>query len=131
MYNERRKSETGREADSMQRYRDVSFYRCKKRRNGEESVIKNDAQLAATLDYIAKWADALEGMRRHEADCHGGVFPTLAAGPLQEIRANLEAARAFTQGERAAPAPAMNSDTRSGNGADSGVQVGDISDNGR
>ena len=51
-------------------------------------MIENDAQLAATLDYIAKWADALEGMRRHEAEGHGGVFPTLAAGPLQEIRAN-------------------------------------------
>ena len=58
-------------------------------------MIENDAQLAATLDYIAKWADTLEGMRRHEAEQNGGVFPTIAAGPLQEIRTNLEAARAF------------------------------------
>ena len=58
-------------------------------------MIENDAQLAATLDYIAKWADALEGMRRHEVERNGGVFPTLAAGSLQEMRANLEIARAY------------------------------------
>ena len=58
-------------------------------------MIENDAQLAATLDYIAKWADILEGMRCHEAEQNGGVFPTIAAGPLHEIRTNLEAARAF------------------------------------
>ena len=58
-------------------------------------MIKNDVELAATLDYIAKWADALEGMRQDEAERNGGVFPTLAAGPLHEIRVNLEIARAF------------------------------------
>ena len=85
--------------------------------------IGNDAQLAATLDYIAKWADALEGMRRHEAECHGGVFPTLAAGPLQEIRLNLEAARTFARGDCAAPALESNSEMHSRNGADSGVPI--------
>ena len=62
-------------------------------------MIENNRQLAAALDYIAKWADMLEGMRRHEAERNGGVFPVLAAGPLHEIRANLEAARAFARAE--------------------------------
>ena len=66
-------------------------------------MIENNAQLAATLDYIAKWADALEGMRRDEAEQNGGVFPMLAAGPLREIRANLEAARAFAHAESDLP----------------------------
>jgi len=66
-------------------------------------MIENDAQLAATLDYIAKWAAALERMRRYEAEHDGGVFPTLAAGPLQEIRTNLEAARAFAHAANNAP----------------------------
>ena len=88
-----------------------------------ENKIENDAQLAATLDYIAKWADALERMRRHEAECHDGVFPTLAAGPLQEIRSHLEAARAFLQGDCAAPALETNSETRSRNGVDSNILI--------
>ena len=67
-------------------------------------MIENEAQLAATLDYIAKWVDALEGMRRYEAEHNGGVFPTLAAGPIQEIRSNLEAARAFAHAAPDAPA---------------------------
>jgi hypothetical protein len=72
--------------------------------------IKSEAELAATLDYIAKWADTLEGMRRHEAeqgtDNNGNsVFLTLAAGPLQEIRTNLEAARAFAHAEKAPVTP--------------------------
>ena len=58
-------------------------------------MIENHTQLAATLDYIAKWADILEGMRCHEVEQNGGVFPTIASGPLHEIRTNLEAARAF------------------------------------
>ena len=66
-------------------------------------MIENDAQLAATLDYIAKWVDTLEGMRRHEAEQNGGVFPTIAAGPLHEIRINLEAARAFTHAGNVSP----------------------------
>lgn len=71
-------------------------------------MIENDEQLAATLDYIAKWADTLEGMRRHEAEQNGGVFSTLAAGPLQEIRANLEAARVFAHTVSDAPAKMAN-----------------------
>lgn len=63
-----------------------------------EPIIENETQLAAALDYIARWADTLEGMRRHEAEQNSGIFPTLAAGPLQEIRANLEVARAFAHG---------------------------------
>ncbi len=66
-------------------------------------MIENDAQLAVTLDYITKWADTLEGTHCHEAEQNGGVFPTLAAGPLREIRANLEAARAFAHADRDMP----------------------------
>jgi hypothetical protein len=73
--------------------------------NNDATVqIKSEAELVATLDYIAKWADTLEGMRRHEAEQgvdnnNNSVFLTLAAGPLQEIRTNLEAARAFAHNE--------------------------------
>ena len=58
-------------------------------------MIENTEQLIATLDYITKWADALEAMRLHEIEQNGGVFPTLLAGPLQEIRTNLATACAF------------------------------------
>ena len=67
-------------------------------------MIENKAQLAATLDYIAKWADTLEAMRRHEAEQSGGIFSTIAAGPLQEIRTNLEVARTFAHAGSDAPA---------------------------
>jgi hypothetical protein len=75
-----------------------------------ENVIKNETQLAATLDYIAKWADVLEGMRRNEVERSGGVFPTLAAGPLQEIRANIEVARAFAHSVSHVPPGPSNSE---------------------
>jgi hypothetical protein len=68
----------------------------------KESSIQSEAELVATLDYIAKWADTLEGMRRHELEQNthsDSVFLTLVAGPLQEIRTNLEAARAFAHAE--------------------------------
>jgi hypothetical protein len=58
-------------------------------------MIENDKQLAAALDYIAKWADALEGMRLHEAERNGGAFPTLTAGPINELPTNLQAVRAY------------------------------------
>ena len=73
-------------------------------------MIENDVQLAATLDYIAKWADTLEGMRRHEAECNGGIFPVLAAGPLQEIRSNLDIARAFAHATGNTPAATTNAE---------------------
>lgn len=75
-------------------------------------MIENNTQLAATLDYIAKWADTLEGMRRQEAERNGGVFPIIAAGPLQEIRANLEAARTFAHTESAMSSLASNLETQ-------------------
>ena len=71
-------------------------------------MIENDAQLAATLDYIAKWADTLEGMRLHELNKNGGIFPTIVAGPLHEIRTNLEAARAFANAGKDTPSPIAN-----------------------
>ncbi len=67
-------------------------------------MIENNKQLAATLDYIVKWVDALEGMRLHEGEVTGGVFPTLAAGPIKEIRENLEIARTYAHSEQQKPA---------------------------
>lgn len=58
-------------------------------------MIENKAPLAAILDYIVKWVDALEGMRRYEVEQNGGVFPTIGRGPLQEIRSGLYAALTF------------------------------------
>ena len=80
-------------------------------------MIENDAQLAATLDYIAKWVDTLEGMRRYEVEQNGGVFPTIAAGPLHEIRINLEVARAFAHAESAMSTLARNPKERCAVGA--------------
>ena len=88
----------------------VKFTDMEKRRIGGRPMIENEAQLAAALDYIAKWADTLEGMRRHEAEQHGGFSPTLAAGPLGEIRANLEAARIFAHTVGDAMARTANSE---------------------
>lgn len=51
---------------------------------------------------IGKWADTWEEMHRHTGE-QGGVFPTLAAGPLNEIRTNLEAARAFIHTQTGIP----------------------------
>ena len=67
-------------------------------------MIENNKQLATTLDYVAKWVDALESMRLHEAEAVGGVFPTLAAGPIREIRKNLEIAQAYAHSELQKPA---------------------------
>lgn len=58
-------------------------------------MIENDEQLAATLEYITKWADALEGMRQYELQAKNGLFASLADGPLGEIRKNLELANAY------------------------------------
>ena len=74
--------------------------------------IQNESQLAATLDYIAKWADMLEAMRRQEMAQCGGVFPTLAAGPLQEIRTNLDIAREFVKRSCATNSPPQDQELR-------------------
>ena len=64
-------------------------------------MIENQEQLAATLAYIAQWADKLEGMRQYELQAGNGLFPTLAAGPLSEIRKSLELARDYANREAA------------------------------
>ncbi len=59
-------------------------------------MIENNEQLAATLEYIAKWADALEGLRQVEAaENKTSFFPVSANGPLTEIRENLALAREY------------------------------------
>ncbi len=70
-------------------------------------MIENQEQLAATLAYIAQWADKLEGMQQYELQTGNGLFPTLAAGPLSEIRQSLELARDYANREAAAPGPAL------------------------
>lgn len=68
-------------------------------------MIENQEQLAATLAYIAQWADKLEGMRQYELQTGNGLFPTLAAGPLSEIRKSLELAYTYANRESAASKP--------------------------
>lgn len=51
--------------------------------------------LAASLDYAAKWADTLEGLRRHAQETDALLLPTSSAGPLSEIRRVLAEAQEF------------------------------------
>ncbi|MBC7526584.1 MAG: hypothetical protein H7308_03450 [Chthonomonadaceae bacterium] len=48
-------------------------------------MIENKAPLAAILDYIVKWVDALEGMRRYKVEQNGGVFPTIGRAPCKKF----------------------------------------------
>ena len=59
-------------------------------------MITNNIQLSGSLRYIASFADLLEGMRRHALDTQDGtMFPTLSAGPIDQIRQVLAEARAY------------------------------------
>ena len=70
-------------------------------------MIENQEQLAATLAYIAQWADKLEGMRQYELQTGNGLFPTLAAGPLAEIRKSLELAHAYANRDSTTQTPSL------------------------
>ena len=58
-------------------------------------MIHDAQELAASLNYAAKWADTLEGLRRHAQETDAVLLPTTSAGPLNEIRRVLAEAREF------------------------------------
>ena len=58
-------------------------------------MIHDAQELAASLDYAAKWADTLEGLRRHAQETDAILLSTTSAGPLGEIRRILAEAREF------------------------------------
>jgi len=58
-------------------------------------MIQDAQELAASLDYAAKWADTLEGLRRHAQETDAVLLPTTSAGPLGEIRRVLAEAQEF------------------------------------
>ena len=70
-------------------------------------MIHNAQELAASLDYAAKWADTLEGLRHHAQETDAVLLPTTSAGPLSEIRRVLAEARQFVsrQGQEAPSEP--------------------------
>lgn len=81
-------------------------------------MIENNEQLAATLDYIAKWADALEGLRQVEAaENKTSFFPVSANAPLTEIRKNLELARDYVNREATKKQSLENGVYRNGHAA--------------
>jgi len=58
-------------------------------------VIQDVQELAASLEYAAKWADTLEGLRRHAKETDATLLPTTSSGPLSEVRRVLAEAREF------------------------------------
>lgn len=58
-------------------------------------TIHDMQELAASLNYAAKWADALEGLRRHAQETDATLLAATSAGPLGEIRRVLAEAREF------------------------------------
>ena len=61
-------------------------------------MIENMPQLAGSLQYIAGWADMLEGLRRHAQATDATLLPTTSAGPLNDLRRVLAEAREFVEG---------------------------------
>lgn len=58
-------------------------------------MISDAQELAASLRYVQKWADTLEGMRRDAEERDATLFPTVSAGPISEIRRVLAEASDF------------------------------------
>jgi len=50
------------------------------------------------LQYASRWADILEGLRRHSEETDATLLPTTSAGPLAEIQRVLGEAREFVEG---------------------------------
>lgn len=61
-------------------------------------MIQSINELSASLRYVSRWADTLEGLRRHAEETEAGLLPTTSAGPLAEIRRALLEAREFVDG---------------------------------
>ncbi len=57
--------------------------------------MENVRELSASLAYMARWADTLEGLRCHAAQTDPVLLPTTSAGPLNEIRRVLTEAQEF------------------------------------
>jgi len=72
-------------------------------------VIENMQQLAGSLQYIAGWADMLEGLRRHAQQTDAALLPTTSAGPLSELRRVLAEVREFVETlPETQPSPSSN-----------------------
>ena len=61
-------------------------------------MIQDVNELSASLQYASRWADMLEGLRRHAEETNATLLPTTSAGPLAEIRRVLGEAREFVEG---------------------------------
>ncbi len=61
-------------------------------------MIQDVNELSASLQYASRWADMLEGLRRHSEETDATLLPTTSAGPLTEIRRVLGEAREFVEG---------------------------------
>ena len=61
-------------------------------------MIQDVNELSASLQYASRWADTLEGLRRHAEETNATLLPTTSAGPLAEIRRVLGEAREFVEG---------------------------------
>ncbi len=61
-------------------------------------MIQDMNELSASLQYASRWADMLEGLRRHSEGTNATLLPTTSAGPLAEIRRVLGEAREFVEG---------------------------------
>ena len=60
-------------------------------------MIQDVNELSASLQYASRWADMLEGLRRHAEETNATLLPTTSAGPLAEIRRVLREAREFVE----------------------------------
>jgi len=69
-------------------------------------MIENDKQLRNTLEYLTKWANALEGMRRHADETEPNFLSHGIAGPIAEIRKGLEESLLYLE-RHVAPAKAI------------------------
>ena len=60
-------------------------------------MIHDTNQLSTSLQYASRWADVLEGLRRHAEETNATLLSTTSAGPLAEIRRVLGEAREFVE----------------------------------
>jgi type VI protein secretion system component VasK len=63
------------------------------------AMIETQSQILGSLEYAAKWADVLEGLRvsAAEAGTEVAVLTTALGGPLSEIRRVLAEANKFLE----------------------------------
>ena len=61
-------------------------------------MIRDMTELSASLRYISRWSDLLEGLRHQAAATDSTLLPTTSAGPLAEIRRVVAEAQEFVEG---------------------------------